>query len=141
MKANQKGISLIVPVFNEAEGMGRALEQAEPVLRQTGLATEIIVVDDGSHDGTDVAAAQRPSVRLLRHNRNPGYRAALKTGIRPARYDLICITDGDGTYPNERIAELVDRLQTGSVDMVIGARLGRKAALPWLRRPAQWLVH
>ena len=141
MKSNPKGISLIVPVFNEAEGIGRVLEQVEPVLRQTGLATEIIVGDDGSHDGTDVAAAQRPSVRLLRHNRNRGYGAALKTGIRHARYDLICITDGDGTYPNERIAELVDRLQTGSVDMVIGARLGRKAAIPWLRRPAKWFVN
>lgn len=68
---------------------------------------------------------------LLQHRHNRGYGAALKTGIRHARYDLICITDADGTYPNERIPELVAQLAGQEYDMVVGARTGENVAIPW----------
>jgi glycosyltransferase involved in cell wall biosynthesis len=71
---------------------------------------------------------------------NRGYGAALKTGIRHAKGDWVCITDADGTYPNERIPELVERVITGDFDMVVGARTGENVAIPLRRRPAKWVI-
>jgi len=79
-------------------------------------------------------------VTVLRHKDNRGYGAALKTGIRRAQYDLICITDADGTYPNERIPDLVARLIEGRYDMVVGARVGKDVSIPLVRRPAKWAI-
>jgi hypothetical protein len=77
---------------------------------------------------------------VLQHHSNRGYGAAIKTGIRHARYDLIAITDADGTYPNEQIPLLAAHLQTGHYDMVVGARTGEHVAIPLLRRPAKWFI-
>ena len=137
--AEIRGISVVVPAFNEESGIGSVLGQLGRVLDDVGLAHEIIVVDDGSTDAT-AAQAEAAGVRVLRHAANRGYGAALKTGIRHARYDLICITDADGTYPTERIPELVGRLAANGWDMVVGARTGENVAIPLVRRPAKWAL-
>ena len=137
--AESQGISIVVPAFNEESGIGSVLMQLGRVLDDIGLAHEIIVVDDGSTDAT-AAQAEAAGVRVLRHAANRGYGAALKTGIRHARYDLICITDADGTYPTERIPELVGRLAANGWDMVVGARTGENVAIPLVRRPAKWAL-
>jgi glycosyltransferase involved in cell wall biosynthesis len=92
------------------------------------------VVDDGSTDGTG-AIATESGFRVIRHPFNRGYGASLKSGIRAARAQRIVITDADGTYPNERIPELVAGL--GEHHMVVGARTGQKVHIPLLRRPAK----
>ena len=69
---------------------------------------------------------------------NCGYGASLKKGILASKYDSIVITDADGTYPNERIPELIIRLEKN--DMVIGARIGKNVQIPTLRRPVKWLL-
>ena len=74
---------------------------------------------------------------MLRHHANKGYGAALKTGMRHARYDTLCITDADGTYPNAVIPELLARLEENHADMAVGARTGEHVRIPALRRPAK----
>jgi glycosyltransferase involved in cell wall biosynthesis len=75
---------------------------------------------------------------VVRHERNLGYGASLKSGIRRARYDRIVITDADGTYPAASLLDLVDAL--GEVDMAVGARTGGTVHVPLLRRPAKWFL-
>ena len=134
------GITIVVPAYNEEQGIRAVLDQTYSVLEGSGLNYEIIVVDDGSRDDTAAVAEAHEGVRVLRHPSNRGYGAALKTGIRHARYDLIAITDGDGTYPNERIPDLVARLVQGDHDMVVGARTGQQVSIPLMRRPAKWAI-
>ena len=101
---------------------------------------EVIVIDDGSTDETHSVVRKYEDVKVVRHRVNRGYGAALKTGIRYSQYDLICITDADGTYPNEYIPGLVDQLVQGRRDMVVGSRTGDNAAIPMIRRPAKWAI-
>lgn len=126
--------SLIVPCYNEET----ALPDAIVSLRES-LADEedyeLIVVDDGSTDRTTelLAELQETDTELvvLSHERNRGYGASLKTGIRHAQGDLIVITDADGTYPNQRIGELVQLADKS--DMVVGARIADDAQYSKLR--------
>lgn len=134
------GVSVVVPAYNEELGIGPVLEQLRNVLTNAPFAHEIIVVDDGSQDNTAAVVRQYPDVRLLTHKRNLGYGAALKTAIRHAHYGLICITDADGTYPNARIPELVNQLANNDYDMVVGARKGTEVVIPWIRKPAKWII-
>lgn len=135
------GISVIIPAYNEGRGLGPVIEQLKSVLPAIHVDRwEIIVVDDGSLDDTLEVAKGYDSVTVLHHDTNMGYGAALKTGIRHSRYGLICITDADGTYPNESIPTLVNRLADGSYDMVVGSRTGENVNIPWIRRPAKWAI-
>src|SRR5690348_717487 len=92
-------LSLIIPAYNEEAGIRTALEEADHALAQLTPDYEIIVVDDGSHDGTAQAVADAmrhfPHVRVLRHAENRGYGAALCTGFEAARYERVAFTDAD----------------------------------------------
>jgi glycosyltransferase involved in cell wall biosynthesis len=139
--------SVVVPAYNEEAGIVEALAALKRDLESVRDACEVIVVDDGSNDRTAELLRDVAGVRVVTHTRNRGYGAALKTGIRHARHPLIVITDADGTYPNERIPELV-RL-ADSADMVVGARTSenveysRLRSVPkwFLKRFAEWLTH
>lgn len=133
-------VTVIIPAYNEEEAIAAVLAEVGEELAASYHAVEIIVVDDGSQDNTAAIARQQEGVTVLQHRQNRGYGAALKTGLRHAGYDLVCITDADGTYPNGRIAELVERLQAEQYDMVVGARVGEEVAIPLSRRPAKWLL-
>jgi glycosyltransferase involved in cell wall biosynthesis len=134
-------LSIVIPAFNEADGIGPVLTRLASVLAGSGLSHEILVVDDGSSDGTaravEALLGTLPSVRLLAHEHNRGYGASLKTGILAASAPVIAITDADGTYPNERIPELYRTLVTRRADMVVGARTGENVHIPLIRRPAK----
>ena len=131
------GCSVVVPAFNEAEGIVPTLRELREVLGKLERPWELIVVDDGSTDGTaDLAAGEGATV--LRAPRNRGYGAALKTGISKARYDLIVITDADGTYPAGAIPALLER--AADYDMVVGSRTGAEVRIPAVRRPAKWFL-
>ncbi len=135
------GFSLVVPAYNEENGIAESLEQIIDILGKGGSDYEIIIVDDGSTDRTaDAIKNFDKRVKVLRHHDNRGYGAALKTGIRGARFDNIVITDADGTYPNERIPELVKCKAAGGYHMVVGARTGRNVAVPLIRKPAKWVI-
>lgn len=140
-KDETDGVSIVIPAYNEEGGIGPVLERLEDVMAESGLMHEIIVVDDGSEDGTAaIVAGLTDPIRVIRHEWNRGYGAALKTGIRNARFPLICITDADATYPNERIPELVNRHREEGFDMTVGSRTGENVAVPLVRKPAKWAI-
>ena len=130
-------VSVVIPAFNEELAVGAVVKELREILRQHELRFEIIIVDDGSTDRT-VEMAVIAGARVLRHRSNRGYGAALKTGISAAIYDVIAITDADGTYPAHYIPELLEQLHTS--DMAVGARIGRNVHIPWVRRPAKWVL-
>ncbi len=108
--------SIVIPVFNEAENLDRLIRQID-ALQLPGA--EIIVIDDGSSDGSaDVAMAAGANV--VRHPYNIGNGAAIKSGIRAARGKLLLFMDGDGQHRPEDIPKLL--AESGSYHMVIGAR-------------------
>jgi glycosyltransferase involved in cell wall biosynthesis len=133
-------ISVIIPAYNEEQAIGGVLARLRQVMDESGIGYEVIVVDDGSADATARIARQCDGVTVLQHRLNHGYGAALKTGMRHARHDLICITDADGTYPNECIPELARLLLAEEYDMIVGARVGKNVTIPRLRRPAKWAI-
>jgi len=131
-------VSIVIPAYNEAAAIGPTIEAIHQMMDQTGLEGEIIIVDDGSKDGTGDVAAASPHIRLFRHPQNKGYGASLKTGIRQARHDIVLITDADGTYPIDRIPHLVQKME--QYDMVVGARTGENVEVPLVRRPAKYAL-
>lgn len=130
-------VSIVIPAFNEEASIKNIIEQVDTVLTQAGITHEIIVVDDGSMDRT-YGEAKGTSARVIQHKKNRGYGAALKTGIKAAQYEMIVMTDADGTYPIDKIPEIMEKLQTA--DMVVGARVKSKVAIPMIRRPAKWIL-
>ena len=132
---------MVVPAYNEEHGIGPVLTSLIATLSSLPAVTyEVIVVDDGSTDRTSDVARGVPGVSVVRHDSNRGYGAALKTGLRHARYEWICITDADGTYPNERIGDLL--AATDGAHMVVGARTAPGVQDSWLRRlPRTFLRH
>jgi glycosyltransferase involved in cell wall biosynthesis len=130
--------TVVIPAFNEEKGVAAVIQRVRAALTEADVEHEIIVIDDGSTDETGREAEEAGAV-VLRHTRNRGYGASLKTGILSASYDVICITDADGTYPCERIPELLGELKTA--DMVVGARTGANVKIPLVRKPAKWVLN
>lgn len=133
-------LSIVIPAYNEEGAIAPVLTKLVAQMNASGMTYEILVVDDGSTDKTVVIAQQQNGITLIRHRKNKGYGASLKTGIRQAQYNLICITDADGTYPNSRIPDLYNHLQKEKLDMVVGARIGDNVHIPLLRRPPKWAL-
>ena len=137
-----EGLSIVIPAYNEEKGIGPVLQELSAELKALKLPVplEVIIVDDGSGDSTAqiVADHQDELIRLVQHEQNRGYGAALKTGIEAAIHPWILITDADGTYPNEHIRDVLAERQ--KYDMVVGARIGEKRAIPLIRRPPKWVL-
>jgi glycosyltransferase involved in cell wall biosynthesis len=132
-------VSVVIPVFNEEEGVNQTLDELHQVLQQARYRYEIVVVDDGSSDRTAEILRTRSDIHLIQHRRNRGYGAALKTGIAHANHAIVAITDADGTYPNNRLPELIALAQ--EADMVVGARIGANVTYSKLRSiPKYFLV-
>ena len=130
--------SLVLPAYNEENGIISTLNNICHYLDMTNCEYEIIVVNDGSTDNTGDILRSQLDIKLIEHSRNRGYGAALKTGIRNAKYPLIVITDADGTYPNQIIPELVSL--SWQADMVVGARVGKNVKYSFLRKIPKWFL-
>lgn len=133
----EKGISIIIPVYNEAEGVLPFLNNLQEVVHNLPYTADIIIVDDGSTDNTPDLLRDQPFT-LIRHEWNRGYGAAIKTGIQHSRHEAILIIDADGTYSPEDIPALIAHLD--EYDMVVGARTSQNAQIPLIRRPAKWII-
>ena len=124
-----KSTSIVIPCFNEAGAIESTVKEILSALaKENSKAAEVIVVNDGSTDGSEAVLDRlqkdlsEQNFRVVNHHRNLGYGAALKSGIRRSNAELICITDADGTYPNYRIPELIGMAENH--DMVVGSRSG-----------------
>lgn len=131
-------LAVIVPAFNEAEGIERTLTAIKDVLATMSCTSEIVVIDDGSSDGTG-ERAKACGVRVITHPANRGYGAALRSGVLGTTADAIMIMDADCTYPPSAIPRLYDRL--AEADMVVGSRPLSSRGVDWIRRPAKWFLN
>lgn len=136
-----KNLSLLVPVYNEEKSVKNTTEELCKIL-ENRENIEIILIDDGSTDDTSrlLQSVNVEGIKTLKHSRNKGYGAALKTGVRNSTNEYIAITDADGSYPNDRIPELFDKLVTEQGDMVIGARVGKIVKIGIFRRFGKFLL-
>lgn len=121
--------SVVVPVYNEVEGIGAFHERCSAAMRSIGDTYEIVYVDDGSTDGSwDALAAlseSDPHVRLVRFSRNFGHQTAISAGIEHASGQTVTVIDADLQDPPEVISEFVARWREGA-DIVYGVRSERR---------------
>ena len=142
---SRESVSIVLPAKNEAENLRILLPRLKAMAAGIGRDSEIIVVDDGSTDGTrEVCGAH--GVRVVLHPYSAGNGAAIKSGARAARGDVLVFMDADGQHDPELIPRLLEKLEEG-YDMVVGARTAadhagahRLAANSFYNRLASWMV-
>ncbi len=131
-------LSVIIPALNEEDGIADIVERVlavRPALAEAGVdGLELIVVDDGSEDRTAKIAGGYDNVTLISHEVNKGYGAAIKTGFRQSRGELLSFLDADGTYPPEFYPALCKPALEGA-ELVVGSRMmGTESGMPLVRR-------
>jgi Glycosyl transferase family 2 len=131
---SSQSLAVVLPCLNEGEAVGLCVRQARDALAAAGLDGEVIVVDNGSMDGSaEVAAAA--GARVIAEPRR-GYGRALRTGFEQAGADVIVMADADGTYDLSKVPQLVRPVLDGDADMALATRLdgATRASMPLLHR-------
>jgi glycosyltransferase involved in cell wall biosynthesis/Na+-transporting methylmalonyl-CoA/oxaloacetate decarboxylase gamma subunit len=131
-------VSVVLPVYNEVGHLESEVERVRAGLDTSEFDYEIIVVDDGSTDGSAELARSLDGVRVAQFDQNRGSGAVRRVGTQLSRGDVVVWTDVDMTYPNDRIAELVRSM--GHHDQVVGARTSEQGTHRLLRTPAKWVI-
>lgn len=131
-------ISIIIPVFNEAQTIKKVLGDIQDHIIERGLKAEVIVVNDGSTDGSRIVLELIPNITLINHKINRGYSASLKTGIAKARYNWILTIDGDGSHLAHQISVLLP--YATDYDLIVGSRDGQSAYDTSLRKLGRFLI-
>jgi glycosyltransferase involved in cell wall biosynthesis len=115
-------LTVVMPVFNEAATVSEAVRQ---VLAQP-LVEQLVIVDDGSHDGTwnqlHPLGEMEPRIKLVRHEVNQGKGAALRTGIAQATADIVIVQDADLEYDPAEYLRVIEPILVGKADVVFGSR-------------------
>ena len=121
-------LTLFFPCYNESENVEEMIRQAVQVGEEYGVDYEVLVIDDGSRDDSAEKVrkwtAKNPRVRLVQHEVNRGYGAALRTGLSSATKDLVFLTDGDNQFQLSDIEKLFSKID--GCDVVTGFRIGRQ---------------
>jgi len=131
-------LSVVVPAFNEEGAILHTIEDIRREMDATGVPYEIIVIDDGSEDRT-LEIARQTGVVVDTNQVNTGYGASLKRGIRHAQYEYVAIIDADGTYPARYLPAMLKMCRVQ--DMVVGDRGAAMKNVPWIRKPAKWVLN
>lgn len=122
-------VSVFFPCFNDERTIGGLVVAADKILQKIAARYEVIVVNDGSTDGSGKVLAETlgkvESLRVVTHRKNLGYGAALRSGYRNAKYGLVFYTDGDGQYDVSELPLLLSCL-TADVDVVNGVKMERQ---------------
>lgn len=134
----KRELTIVVPAYNEAKAIGQTMAALKAMLAAANIDGEIVVVDDGSKDGTG-DAAEAAGVRVIRLEDNRGYGFALKTGIANSNSKFVAIIDADGTYPAEKIPDMLKLCE--NADMVVGDRGAAMKNVQWIRRPPKWVLN
>ncbi|MGH2793097.1 MAG: glycosyltransferase family 2 protein [Actinomycetota bacterium] len=137
-QAGELDVSVILPVYNEKGHLAEEVRRIRAALDASSYSYEIIVVDDGSTDGSGEALASIEGIRLIRFSHNRGTGSARKAGTRAARGQLVVWTDVDMTYPNDEIPRLVKEAE--GYDQVVGARTSEQGTAKLVRMPAKWFI-
>jgi len=130
-------VSMVIPAHNERESIGEVLDSVKVALERLAQPYEIIVVDDGSTDGTGDIAEEK-GVRVISFPKNRGVGRARSAGLRKAEGDIVVMIDADTTYPAGSIPDIV--LEMRAHDMVIGARSREAGTLSLIRRPTKAFI-
>lgn len=131
-------VSVVLPVYNEAGHLEEELDRIRRALDASPYTYEIIVIDDGSTDGSGDLLRGIDGIRLIQFGQNRGSGSSRKYGTRAARGEVVVWTDVDLTYPNDEIPRIVKELE--GHDQVVGARTSEQGTMKALRVPAKWLI-
>lgn len=131
-------LSVVIPAYNEEGAVEHTIDDVRRELNAIGIPYEIIVIDDGSSDRT-LEIARSTGVVVDTNQVNTGYGASLKRGIKHAQYEYVAIIDADGTYPARYLPSMLSMCR--NQDMVVGDRGAAMKNVPWIRKPAKWVLN
>ncbi len=125
-------LSVFLPAYNEQDNLGNTVKNVKENLEKNFDDWEIIIVNDGSKDKTgevaDKLASKDKRIKVIHHNPNRGYGAALKSGLYASRFPWIAFIDSDGQFDFSEITRFVSTQEKTNADLVIGYYLGRKVS-------------
>lgn len=131
-------VTVVLPIFNESGHLEKEIFRVREAMEASNYTYEIVIVDDGSTDGSGEMLREIEGIRLLQFVTNRGSGSARKFGTLAARGRIVVWTDVDMSYPNDGIPELVEEL--AGFDQVVGARRTEEGTVKLLRKPAKWFI-
>jgi len=130
MGVESRGISITLPALNEVQNVGILSEEIMSYFEQKNIPCEIIIVDDGSSDGTgksaDALASKYKNISVIHHKINEGYGRSLRDGFHASKYEYLFFTDSDRQFKINSLDSFLPHIREENVDMVIGYRIARK---------------
>ena len=123
-------ISVFFPAYNEESNIKKVVLLTQSILENIAKKYEIIIIDDGSKDKTseEVNKIKNNKIRLIKHDKNKGYGAALASGFYNSKYELIAFTDADGQFDFSEIKNFVSKQKETNADLVIGYYIKRRVS-------------
>lgn len=137
MKVNLNDLTIIIPAYNEEEGLGQTLEDLSKV--SAIKDAQVILIDDGSTDKTAKVAEGFEFVQVISHRYNIGYGGAIKTGVRATKRKYVCWYDADGQHRPEDLIKLVRRVKKVDADWGLGVR-SADSHMSMNRKPGRFLL-
>lgn len=131
-------VSIVLPIYNEKGHLRQELDRISVAMDSSPYSYELVVIDDGSTDGSLDELRQIEGIRLISFVHNRGSGSARRAGTRASRGKVVVWTDVDMTYPNDDIPQLVKELE--GHDQVVGARTSEEGTHKFARVPAKWFI-